>query len=251
MSRLIVALTVGMFVTVASLPCWSAGPVSDTSSAIEQAVNDSYSPLLLPQEAAIRGIGLSGKAKVRQAGDNRYKMSCGCVMITSSAPVQVDTCRVQVFAKANTSFVLHADEKVSRVLNLSDRAKDSLKVMVGDNHIVLNPGEEMSVGGKELSDAAQLTPSANIKYRRPQLVNASGTKVLIFEFSLADALKQCVIFRQLRQSPLEADQKLLKEIVKTAAAVNTMFGKSREKYSKDGKERPEREKAIAKKGRSV
>ena len=204
-----------------------------------------YTPLLVQGEAAVRGITLGGDAKMSQIEPHSYKMSCGVAMITCIAPSTVEVCSTKVLANAHTTFVIDTRTNAVRVLNLNDRKKDSLKVLIGSNHLVLNPGEELVLLSKEADVAEVMAACTGVKFRRPQLVQADGARIMVLELSLSDALQHCVIFQKLKNSPDPSDHKLLSEIVKTAAAVNTMYSKSREKYTLDG-QAPDSE-SIAKK----
>lgn len=194
-------------------------------------INLKYKPLLLPSTASLRGIELSGSAKLYERARDRYYMSDGCVLINTIEPTVIETCRVAIHAKANSSMVVHTEDDITRVMNISDRHRSSVRVVLGKNFIDLSPGQEIGIiaGGKK--DPRQLVTGDVLGYRQLQVVPVGdGLKLVLWEFSLNDAIKQCYIFRQLRESPDSADHKLLKEIIKTAAAVDTMYKKSRAEY---------------------
>jgi hypothetical protein len=117
-------------------------------------------------------------------------------------------------------------------LNLSDRKHDSVRVLFGKNHVSLNPGEELAVVCAKASNADKAATEYVIRFRNAQKLNVSPDyTAVLFEFSLADAMKHCLIFKQLSESTCKCDKALLNEIVKTAAAVNTMYHHARAEYT--------------------
>ena len=189
--------------------------------------NTSFTPLLLPDDAKQIGISLSGEAKMYRIEQGRYRLGCGCIMVHTEEPIYINTCRANIFAKAGSTIVVGAKKDATRILNLSDRKHDSVRVLYGKNHISLNPGEELAVVGANADAADKAANEYVIRYRNAQALTPSADyKALLFEFSLGDALKHCLIFKQLRESPRQEDRVLLKEIVKTAAAVNSMYSKN-------------------------
>jgi hypothetical protein len=194
--------------------------------------NTAFTPLVMPEEAAGRGISLSGEAKLYQLEPGRYKLGCGCVLVHTEEPISITTCRADITTRAGATIVIGTKKEVTRVLNLSDRKHDSVRIVFGKNHIPLNPGEEIAVVSAGASDVDKAATEYVIRYRNVQEVAVSPDYVaLLFEFSLADAMKHCLIFKQLHESPRQEDRKLLDEIIKTAAAVNTVFAKSRSRYA--------------------
>lgn len=193
--------------------------------------NAAFTPLLLPEDAAQSGISLSGDTKMYRTAQGKYQLGCGCALIHTEEPIYINTCRANVFARAGATIVIGAKNDATRILSLSDRKHDSVRVIFGKNHISLNPGEELAVVSSNASNADKAANEYVIRFRNAQTVSVDPEhKAVLFEFSLGDAMKHCLIFKQLRESPREQDHALLQEIIKTAAAVNTMFVKSREKY---------------------
>lgn len=198
--------------------------------------NSQYTPLVLPKDAAERGISLSGEAKLYRVDQGRYKLGCGCILVHTEKPLFLNTCRADIMARPGATIVVGTKKEVTRVLNLSDRKRDSVRIIFGKNHISLNPGEELAVVSAGASNVDKAATEYVIRYRNVQEVSVSPEYVaLLFEFSLADAMKHCLIFKQLTESPQQEDKGLLNEIIKTAAAVNTMT-KSRGKYTHGGEE---------------
>ncbi len=218
-------------------PCASELPVS-AQAVIQSAEapeslppNLNFTPLMLRQTAQQRGISLSGQARLYELSPDQYRLSGGCVFMQTNAPMRIDTCRCSIFAAAGSAIVVHVDKNVTTVLNLHDRKQDSVRVVFGKNYLSLNPGEELGLMGSSVANPEQVAAGPRIGFRRTRVLENTGDmKVVLLEFSLADALKHCKIFRQLKQSPFEIDHKLLSQIVKTAAAINTMYAKSREAY---------------------
>lgn len=195
-------------------------------------LNKHLTPLLLPKEAAQRGISLSSTAQIYEIGANKYWMTNGCVLITTQTEMKVETPVTTVYAKPGTAFIVHNHDNVTRVMNLHDRVKHGVQVVMDRKAIALNSGEELGVVRSDLNNGQVAASGPNVGYRRMRVIPIDeGYRVFIFEFSIPDALKHCVVFKQLRESQSQTDQQLLTEIVKTAAAVDTMFDKSREKYA--------------------
>jgi len=210
----------------------SARPVVVPLDSDGRPVNLKFTPLVLSSAASLRGLELSGTARLYERESNHYYLSSGCVLLNTAAPTRIDTCRVSIYAKANSSVVVHAEDDITRVMNLSDRHRASVRIVLGKNFIELSPGQEMGVIAGGRKDPKQLVTGDVLGYRKLQVVPVGDKqKIVLWEFSLDDALKQCYIFRQLRQSPDNVDHKLLDEIVKTAAAVDTMYKKTREAYT--------------------
>lgn len=194
-------------------------------------LNKHLSPLLLSTEALQRGISLSSSAQLYETAANKYRMTKGCVLISTSSDMQVETNVTTVYAKAGTSFVVHNESNVTRVMNLHDRVRHGVQVVIDKKYMNLNPGEEIGIVRHDLPNGQVAASGPSVGYRRMRIIPVGdGYRVFVFEFSIADALKHCVIFQQLRESKEVADQQLLSEIVKTAAAVDTMFAKTRDSY---------------------
>lgn len=222
---------------VMPLPSFAVNESEKISAASD--ANTNFTPLLLPEDAKQSGISLSGEAKMYRTEPGKYQLGCGCVLVHTEEPIFVTTCRTKVFAKAGATIVIGAKKDATRVLNLSDRKHDSVRVLFGKNHISLNPGEEIAVIGANAASDDKAANEYVIRYRNAQsLAPSPDYKALLFEFSLADALKHCLIFKQLRESPRKEDQVLLKEIIKTAAAVNSMFAKNSYQPNGNGLSKP-------------
>jgi hypothetical protein len=194
--------------------------------------NTSFTPLVLPKDAAEHGISLSGEAKLTRLSNSHYQMGCGCILVHGESEMLVDTCRAKVLIRKGATIVLSAKKDVTRVLNLSDHKRDSVRVMFGKNFVALNPGEELGIVSASASDIDKAATEYVIRFRNAQkLVVSPEYRAVLFDFSLADAMKHCLIFRQLSQSPRLQDKALLADIIKTAAAVNTLFAKSKGDYT--------------------
>jgi len=210
-------------------------------------LNKHLTPLLLAKEATQHGISLSSTAQLYEKASNNYRMVNGCVLINTETDMQVETPVATVYAKAGTAFVVHNKDNVTRVMNLHDSVRHGVQVVLDKRYINLNPGEELGVVRRDLPNGQVAASGPSVGYRRARNFSVGDNyRVFVFEFSIADALKHCVIFKQLRESQSAGDQQLLTEIVKTAAAVETMFDKSREKYIHYGdKGKEKKSKSIA------
>lgn len=204
-------------VPITAAPDSEAIPPSPTANA-------NYTPLILAKEAKQRGLNLSGKAILRSTGKQQYKLESGCVLLHTEESVLLKTCRADISIQEGATTVITANKDVTRILNLSDRKRDSIRVLFGQKHISLNPGEELAVVCDKAPDVEKAANEFVIRYRNAQtIVLPPDMKAVLFEFSLADAMKHCLIFKQLKESPAKEDQALLAEIIKTAAAVNTLL----------------------------
>ncbi|MBX9568705.1 MAG: hypothetical protein K2X77_07410 [Candidatus Obscuribacterales bacterium] len=217
------------FTTAAFSPqnSFAGGPSSEDSVP----PNSTYTPLIIPADALARGISLSGDAKLYRIADAHYRMGCGSCLIHAEAPMRIETCRTSIFIREGASIVICTRKDVTRVLNLSDRHRDSVRVLLDKYHLNLNPGEEVGIVGAQAEQPEKIATETAIRYRKATTTKAAGYNIVVFEFSLADALKNCLIFKQLTDSKSPVDKVLLSEIIKTAAAVNTMFDKSHGKYT--------------------
>ncbi len=207
--------------------CTAGGPTSEDSSP----PNTSYTPLIIPADALARGISMSGDAKLYRIADSHYRMGCGSCLIHADGPMRIETCKTSILIREGASIVICTRKDVTRVLNLSDKHRDSVRVLLDKHHLTLNPGEEVGIVGSQAEEPEKIATEKSIRYRKATTTKAAGYNIVIFEFSLADALKNCLIFKQLTESKSPVDKVLLSEIIKTAAAVNTMFDKSHGKYT--------------------
>lgn len=186
--------------------------------------NSEYTPLMLAKDAKERGISLSGNAKLCNTGKQQFKLESGCILLHTEEPVFIKTCRADISILKGATIVVSATKEVTRILNLSDRKRNSIRVIFGKRYVPLNPGEEINVVCSKAPDADKASVEFVIRFRNAQTISITpDMKAVFLEFSLSDALRHCLIFKQLRESSDPADKVLLDEIVKTAAAVNTMF----------------------------
>ena len=236
LSALLVLLSLTGSAALAQMP--SPGHIPEATNPDHEKIrpsadaNTNFTPLVLAKDAAERGISLSGEAKLCRRGDGRYQMGCGCILVHADEQMSVSTCRAELLIRRGATVVLSAKKDVTRVLNLSDHKRDSVRVIFGKNFVPLNPGEELGIVSASASDIDKAATEYVIRFRNAQKLAVSPDyTAVLFDFSLADAMKHCLIFKQLSQSPRVQDKTLLAEIVKTAAAVNTLFAKSKGNYT--------------------
>ncbi len=199
----------------------------ENTSADEPILNRHYTPALLPEKAAQRGICLSGDAHLNELGPNHYRMSCGMVLIDTDVPMQIDTHRGSIFTKAHTAVLIYKNKEAIRVFDICDRARNGVQVRFGKNIVNLNAGMEAALVDKSLPNPTQVAICPTVGYRQPKVLSVNDKEnLVILEFSIVDKLKHGKIFTQLRESPVAQDHKLLAQIEKTAAALNTMFHKN-------------------------
>lgn len=192
----------------------------------------SYSPLLLPKDAAERGITTCGDAKLRRIQPKRYEMNCGGLLVHADEQIYIQTCRARILLRPGATVVIGVFEHVTRILDLGDRKRDSIRVIFGKNHISLNLGEELAIVSSSAPHPEEDALEDVIRFRDVQTLRVSSEyKVVLFEYSLADTLKYCLIFKQLSESPEMQDKRLLDEILKATVSLNTIYRHSREPYS--------------------
>ena len=207
----------------------SIGPVQalEEKPVSEPVLNRHYTPALLPEKAAQRGICLSGDAHLNELGPNHYRMSCGMILIDTDVPMQIDTHRGSIFTKAHTAVLIYKNKEAIRVFDICDRARNGVQVRFGKNVVNLNAGMEAALVDKSLPNPTQVAICPTVGYRQPKVLSVNDKEnLVILEFSIVDKLKHGKIFTQLRESPVAQDHKLLAQIEKTAAALNTMFHKN-------------------------
>jgi hypothetical protein len=240
--KLIACLVAGA--SVAALP--AAGTSTENRVIIKPSpdANTAFTPLVLPRDAAQRGISLSGEAQLYRLEPAHYRLDRGCILVHTEETIAITTCFATILVRKGATIIVSIKNDVTRVLNLSDRKRDSVRIIFSKNHISLSPGEELAVAGSRIENADSAAMEDVIRYRNVQKVPVCPKCVaLYFEFSLLDAIKHHLIFRQLSESNRVEDKALLAEIIKTAAAVDTIFEKSRDKYkhSKDKASAPVQE----------
>jgi hypothetical protein len=190
-------------------------------------LNTHYTPALLPEKAFQRGICISGDARLVELSPNHYRMSCGMILIDTDVPMQIDTHRGSIYAKAHTAVLISKTKEALRVFNLHDRARNSVQLKFGKNLVNLNAGIEGALLDKSIDNPIDIAVCKRVGYRKPKVLSVNDKEnLVILEFSIADKLKHGKIFTQLRESPIPQDQKLLAQIEKTAAAINLMFHKN-------------------------
>lgn len=190
-----------------------------------------YTPEAL-SDSAEHALKLSADTIITRVDQSHYNLNQGCILLHTEEASFIQTRRAAIAAKSGATIVVSAKDEVTRIMNLSDRKRDSVRVIFGQHHISLNPGEELAVVCANAPDIDKAANEFVIRYRNAQRIAVSPEyNAVMFEFSLADAMRHCLIFKHLSESPSAEDHALLKEIIKTAAAVNTMFSKSRDKYA--------------------
>jgi hypothetical protein len=203
--------------------------VSGVSNVIprqELVLNQHFTPLILPAKAQLRGICLSGDAHLTEVGPNHYRMNCGCILVNTLVPMQVDTCKGSVRAKAHSVFVIYKDKDALRVFDFHDRARNSIQLVTGQIIANLSPGIEGALLDQSFKQPESVVICPTVGYRRPQVIPLDNKQnLVVLEFSIVDKLKHGKIFTLLRESPSAQDHKLIGEIEKTAAALNTMYKK--------------------------
>lgn len=218
--------TTGKTLASSTISGTASNTVSNVAPRQEPVLNQHFTPLILPAKAEQRGICLSGDAHLTEIGHNHYRMNCGIIFVDTQVPMQVDTCRGSIFAKAHSVFVIYKDKDAVRVFDFHDRARNSVRLMVGQKFVNLSPGVEGALIDKTFSQPESVVICSAVGYRRPQVLPVdSKQNLVVLEFSIVDKLRHGKIFAQLRESPLEQDHKLVGELEKTAAALATIYKK--------------------------
>jgi hypothetical protein len=129
-------------------------------------------------------------------------------------------------AKGSTA-VLHYDRQVVRCANLSDHHLNSVKVVFGKYFRDVDPGREIILVRDGAGDIGKLALGESIGWRDLNRIKLGDVHVFTIKVSTKDMLKSCLIYRQLSESPLEADHRLKDELLKSAAALETMYNKKK------------------------
>ena len=209
-------------------------------------VNENAMPIRMPIGGELRGLSLSGECKLSVVGEagsanlegvkahwnKHYSQSAGCALLHAYVPVLLQCNEVTVYVSAGTTVVTHIDPDGStRVVNLTDKHRHSVRVFFRKHFVDLNPGVEMVLVPCNGEDAKSVAFRQNIGWKNLNHTSIGDTTVFVFRVSTKDMLEACRIYRHLTQSNSPQDKKIRDELVKTVAAVETMFTKMKGPYT--------------------
>lgn len=206
--------------------------------------NPNYSPICMRTGARLRGLSLSGRAEMQQIdgpGQNiwkgkphrwhaRYRLQDGCALLHAEAPSLIHVGEAAAFISENTTVVMHSDKLATRFINLADHHRNSMKVIIGNHYVNLDPGFEVVIVHAPDADPKVIAIQEHIGYREMKQLVVDEMIVFSFRVNSADMLKECKIYRQLSDSPLDEDYRLREELMKTVAALDAIFIKRKGPY---------------------
>jgi hypothetical protein len=217
------------------------GVISKDVFSADEKINTHFTPVPIPCRNKVRGLVLSGKAemvKIRKDGSAdvggktikwhcKFLLSTGTVLITADkTPILVKAGKTVVFMDTGSTAVIYYGKNATRCANLNDRKQGSMKVMFGKHFLDLDPGREAIL----VKDAGKQEPIHSavrdgIGWQDLQQVRVDGLVVFTCKVSGKDILKAWEVYRQLNESPISEDHALLAELLKTVAALDSMYDK--------------------------
>lgn len=207
-------------------------------------VNQHYTPIEV-KCSKMSGLSLSGKAKMllidkvpgsTVLGDRTLNWEChysllrGCAMLTTKKPILVDALDAKVFLDQGTSAIVHVDDQVIRCVNLTDSHMHSFRLVFGGHYFDIDPGREIVLVKDSHQNAKRLAIQEGIGWRDLYQSKIDGKWVFVYRASVKDMLKTCKIYRQLKESPMAIDRELRDVLVKSVAALETMYNKRKGPY---------------------
>lgn len=217
----------------------SGSPFKLSVTKINLPDNEHFAPVPLRPDAPLRGFSLSGLADLKQtdgAGSSlignktagwqaRYRLHSGCVLLTAQDNLLIDAGPAKAFIGNGTTAVVHTTPQATRLVNLTDHKRYSMRVIFGKHYIDLDPGFELVLVPQQGRNPKDLAIQEDIGWKDMRSISTDDTCVFVFRVRAADMLKKCHIYRQLNESPLAIDHHLRDELVKSVAALEVMFNK--------------------------
>lgn len=186
-------------------------------------------PANLPLARDNKELRISSQAQIYELGDNSYKLVSGCALLTSKEPTRIESCQATIITRGKAAIVMHSQNGVLRVLNLCDKNNDTVRIALDNQYQTLYPGEEALVYRKDHESPTQAVGTDNeVDSQRYEASLGNGHKIVIFNFSYADALKKCQIYKELSDEAnksleqIRTDRKLLDGILKTEAILTSI-----------------------------
>jgi hypothetical protein len=207
-------------------------------------VNQHYTPIAV-KCSKMSGLSLSGKAKMMLVDkvpgsvvlDDRtvdwqchYNLIRGCAMLTTKKPILVDALDAKVYLDQGTTAIVHVDDQVIRCVNLTDSHMHSFRLVFGGHYFDIDPGREIVLVKDTHQNPKALAIQEGIGWRDLYQSKVDGKWVFVYRVSAKDTLKTCKIYRQLKESPNALDQELRNDLVKSVAALETMYNKRKGPY---------------------
>ena len=208
-------------------------------------VNEHYSPVNTPCHNKVRGLALSGNGQLlkiyKEGSINvdkqtlhwkcRFILTEGTTLITAlGKPILVSAGDLNVFLDQGTTAVVHLSNGVTRCANMTDQHQGSMKILYGKYFHDVAPGREtVFVKGKQ-KEAQELAHCDGIGWRDLHSSTIDDTSIISYKIRSRDMLKRMKIYQQLHESPLAEDHQLCEELMKSAAALETMYIKKQGPY---------------------
>lgn len=169
---------------------------------------------------------------VNDIGQNHYRLAEGQVLVQSDSAVSVDTPHGTVLVQPGSAAVVSVDKDLVRVLDLSDKSANDVRLVVGKNSITLRPGQEVAVMSSGVRDVRKLITGDGIGRRRMRILpGGDKLNIVVNDFSVVDALGRHPMLKQLRASRDKRDRDTLSDIMKVAAALSMTLDRTRGPYS--------------------
>ncbi len=208
-------------------------------------VNDHFTPIALPGGSRLRGLSLSGNAKLLQTDGSgaatistktikwseRYELTDGCTLLNTGVPVLVHAGPAAAFIAEGTSAVAHSDNEVTRFVNLADHRRGSVRVVFGNHFVDLDPGFEIVLVKAAGRDPKAVALDEGIGWKELHQISEGELQIFVFKIDPGSMMKTCKIYKQLTDSPLPVDHVLLDDIMKTVAALQNMHVKKNGPYT--------------------
>jgi hypothetical protein len=192
-----------------------------------------FRPLEVPAGAVLRGLSLSGRGVMHEVQPHQYKLESGCAMLQTDGAAQVEAGPGIATISANTTAVVHVDGDATRFVNLTDHRRHSMRVSFGKHFVDMDPGFELVLVKGEHLDPKALATQEHIGFKDMRQMCTDHLCVFLFRVSAADVITHCKIYRQLAQSPLDVDRVLREQLIKSVAALETMYNKRKGPYKID------------------
>lgn len=208
-------------------------------------LNDNLTPIDIPGGSHLRGLSLSGNARLTKVGANgsadlaglhaewvaQYHMSVGCALLHGYSPTLVEVGPAVVYIASGATAIAHSDNDAARVVNLTDKHRQSVRVVFHRHFIDLEPGQELVLVPTESKDAKAVAVQQDIGWKEMQYAVMDNMIAFVYRASTADMMEKCRIYRQLAQSTCPEDKRIREQIFKTVAALETMYNKKKGPYT--------------------
>jgi hypothetical protein len=171
-------------------------------------------------------------AGVMQIEPNAYKLDAGTILVAENFPSNIVTPHGTVNVAKGAVVMITATPTVTYVRDLVDNAKNDVSVTMENRVVTLTPGQEAAlvVGpGYRARDMVFGDTAA----RRDVRVHTVGPErhIVTADFSHLNLMLCDNMLGSLRKSNSNADKQLFAKMMKTAAAITTVYDRTRAPYA--------------------